>query len=72
MSPLWSYVLCIVGFTIMWLAGNKRWEAWLLGLLNQFIWAAYAVLSGQTGFLFGAAVYGTVYARNLCKWVRTR
>lgn len=57
---------------IFWLAGNKRWEAWALGLANQGLWIAYAVATQQYGFILGAAMYGTVYARNLRKWLAER
>lgn len=69
MNALWSYLLTAVGLLIFWLAGNKRWEAWLLGLFNQVLWVSYAIATDQYGWIIGAAAYGAMYARNLRKWL---
>lgn len=59
----WSYLLAAGGIAGIWLAGQKDPRGWLLGLAMQVLWAAYAVVTGQYGFLLTAVGYGLVYAR---------
>lgn len=68
MSPYWSWVLMAVGVLGLILAGRKMWQGWLIGLLAQVLWIAYALATNQPGFLVSALVYGAVYARNAWKW----
>jgi hypothetical protein len=55
----------------MWLAGSKRWQAWLVGLCNQGLWLVFIVAFGAWGLLpLNAALIG-VYSRNLVLWRRS-
>lgn len=72
MSPWWSWLLTAVGLTCFWLAGRKVWWAWYVGLAGQVLWLAYALSSGQFGFLVGTFAYGWVYTRNALRWTRER
>jgi hypothetical protein len=72
MNPAWSYVLTSVGVIGLILAGRKRRTGWLVGLLAQAIWAAYAAATEQYGFIVSALVYGYVYADNYIRWRRDR
>lgn len=73
MIPVWwSILLTAVGVTGLWLAGrNSKW-GWAVGLGAQGLWIAYAVATGQWGFLASAGAYGFVYARNFVRWHRAR
>lgn len=68
MSEWWSWLLTAVGVTGLWLAGRRSLWGWAVGLGAQGLWAAYAVQSGQYGFLASSFAYGFVYATNLRKW----
>ena len=70
MSPAWSYVLTAVGVLGLLLAGSRKRVGWALGLAAQPLWAVYAVMTGQWGFILSAVVYGGVYLRNWLKWRR--
>jgi hypothetical protein len=72
MNPYWSWLLAAVGITGLWLAGRKIWWAWLIGLGAQVLWIAYAVATGQYGFIAAALAYGVVYGRNAWLWYLQR
>lgn len=67
---IWSIVLSVIGVLGAWLAGNKSWVGWAIGLFVQVLWAIYAVATGQYGFLIGCVAFGFIYARNLRAWTR--
>ena len=60
------------GFTLwaMWLLSQKRWEGWLVGLVNQVLWVATAVLFRTWGLLPLTAALVVVYVRGLIAWRR--
>jgi hypothetical protein len=66
----WSWLLMLVGVLGLWLAGSKLALGWLVGLLAQVLWVAYAIATRQWGFLASAGVYGAVYVRNWLCWRR--
>jgi len=68
MNPYWSYLLTAVGVLGLYLAGRRYWWAWLVGLVAQVLWVAYAVATEQWGFIVSAFAYGWVYARNAWRW----
>lgn len=65
---LWSWVLTAVGVFGLFVAGSKRKWGWSVGIGAQVLWVAYALDSGQYGFLVSAAAYGWVYTRNFLRW----
>lgn len=69
---VWSWVLLAVGLVTMWLAGNGRASAWVVGLAGQVLWLTYAVVTGQPGFVVAAVAYAVVYGRNLARALRDR
>ena len=69
---LWSFVLAAIGVTGLYIAGRGQVTGWLIGLTAQLLWAAYAVATGQYGFLLSCAGYGWVYATNARRWWSTR
>lgn len=70
MNPLWSWALAVIGMTGMWLAGRKRWYAWLVNLGSQTVWLSYGVATRQWGFVASAFGFGTVYVINHRRWRR--
>lgn len=66
----WSWLLASVGLTGLWLAGSKRATGWAIGIGVQVLWIAYAVATGQWGFIASALAFGAVNVRNLIKWKR--
>ena len=65
----WSFLLTAIGVFGLWAAGSKKPWGWAVGLGAQVLWIAYAVQSEQWGFIVSAFAYGSVYARNLRKWL---
>lgn len=72
MNPLWSWVLTIVGCAGFWLAGRKVWWSWYVNIGNQIVWASYAVVTRQWGFLLGIPLYLSVFIPNAIMWTRER
>ncbi len=66
----WSWALTLMGCTCFILAGRKVWWSWYVGLATQVLWAAYAVLTQQWGFLVGVPLYGATYVTNAVAWTR--
>ena len=56
----WSWVLTGLQVFALWGAGTKRRSAWLLGAAVQPPWIAYALLTGQLGFIPGCLISGFV------------
>jgi hypothetical protein len=64
----WSVPLAGLGLVGQYLAGQRSWLAWVIGLADEAIWVGYAAWSGQWLFAVSAVFYGWVYARNLLAW----
>lgn len=65
-----AVILTLWGAAVFVLAGNKiRWS-WMLGVVSEFAWAAYALWlhPRQWGLLLGCVFYGAVYMRNYVRW----
>jgi hypothetical protein len=52
----------------MWLAGNKDWRGWAVGLGNQVLWFIFIVVFGAWGLLPLSLTLTVTYARNLIRW----
>ncbi len=63
-----SWVLSITSGAMLWLMGNKNKWGPRLGLLNQILWAIYAVWLQQWGLLLGVVAYTAIHVRNLLRW----
>lgn len=72
MGELWSYILTAVGLTGFFLAGKKVWWCWYVNIANQILWAAYALITDQLGFLIGTFAYTFVFVKNAYAWTRDR
>lgn len=53
---------------VMFLAGNKRKGAWLLGLIGQALWLLWIILVGALGLLPMNIGLWIIYGRNHLKW----
>lgn len=65
---MWSWVLAAIGVTGIFFVGRKTIWGWLILLLNECIWIAYAVATKQYGFIFMATAYSAVYIKSYLKW----
>lgn len=67
---IWGYLLTVVGLLAIWLVPKHPRIGWSVGLASEALWMAYAVTTGQPGFIVGAVAYGAVYTRNLWRCCR--
>lgn len=71
---LWPWVLTGLQVFALWSAGRRQWWGWLLGGSVQVPWIAYALVTGQLGFIPGCAVSASVqihsFLRNSTKTMR--
>lgn len=67
---MWSWILAAIGVTGIFLVGKKTIYGWLILLLNECLWIAYAVVTEQYGFIVAAVAYGIVYIRSFIVWKR--
>lgn len=65
------YLLSAITIYSMLLAGNKKRGAWLVGLLNQFLWMLWIVLTASWGLIPMNIALWIVYGRNYLKWDKT-
>jgi hypothetical protein len=56
----WPWLLTGLQVLALWSAGRGWWWGWLLGGLVQIPWIAYAVMTGQIGFIPGCAISASV------------
>lgn len=71
-SPLgapgwWSWLLTGTQVVALWAAGTSRGWGWILGAAVQLPWIAYAVLTGQFGFIPGCAVSAAVQTASFVR-----
>lgn len=58
----------VVTLWAMWLLAKKRWQGWVVGLANQVLWIATAVLFRTWGLLPLTFALIIVYTRGLIAW----
>jgi hypothetical protein len=63
-----SWCLAPFGILGMIVSGRKKAWGWLVSLCTQALWATYAIVTGQDGFLVGTFSYTGVYAWNWFTW----
>lgn len=56
----WPWLLTGLQVLSLWSAGRRYWWGWLMGGSVQFPWVAYAVMTGQIGFIPGCVFSATV------------
>ena len=57
---LWPWLLTGLQVLALWSAGRRYWWGWLLGGSVQLPWIAYAVMTGQIGFIPGCLISASV------------
>jgi hypothetical protein len=62
--PFWPWLLTGLQVLALRSAGTGRWWGWILGAAVQLPWIAYAVVTGQLGFIAGCAIAAAVQTRN--------
>lgn len=62
-------LLSVLTLATMWHAGNQKWWAWLIGLVNQAFWFVFVVAFDAWGLLPLSVSLTVVYARNLRRWL---
>jgi hypothetical protein len=62
------YLLSAITIYSMLLAGNKKKGAWLVGLINQFLWLIWIFTTGAWGLIPMNLALWVVYSRNYIKW----
>lgn len=65
---IWSFVLAAIGIFGLYIAGKQIWWGWAVGLGVQVLWIAFALTTGQYGFILSALAYGWVYGKNALAW----
>lgn len=63
----WAWVLTGLQITALWGAGSGHGWAWPLGAAMQPPWIAYAIVTGQVGFVAGCVVSGAVQTANILR-----
>lgn len=56
----WPWLLTALQVVALWAAGGERWWGWLLGASVQPPWIAYALETGQLGFIPGCLISSAV------------
>ena len=54
----------------MYLVGRKLWIGWVVGLIGQGVWLAFAADVGDSGLLFIEVAVAAMAGWNLIKWQR--
>lgn len=65
---MWSWILAAIGVTGIFFVGRKTIWGWLILLLNECIWIAYALATDQYGFIVMATAYAAVYIKSFIAW----
>ena len=62
------YLLSAITIYSMFLAGDRKRSAWIVGLVNQLLWLIWIFASASYGLLPMNIALWFVYFRNLKKW----
>jgi hypothetical protein len=63
-----SWVLTGIALFSTWLLTHHRRSGWAIGVGMQVLWAIYAVVTHQWGFLVGAAFFGWLDVQGWRRW----
>jgi hypothetical protein len=67
---MWSWILAVIGVTGIFFVGRKTIWGWVVLLVNECLWIAYALITDQYGFIFSAIAYAAVYIKSFIHWRR--
>lgn len=62
------WILSALTIYTMFLAGDKKQGAWIVGLINQLLWLVFIIAIGAWGLLPMNLALWFVYTRNYIKW----
>ena len=68
MKTFLPYILSALTIYSMFLAGDKKKSAWIVGLANQALWLVWIFSIQSWGLLPMNIALWIVYIRNLRKW----
>jgi len=68
MKEILPYILSALTIYTMFLAGNNKKYAWIVGLINQFLWLLWIIIMHTWGLLPMNIALWVVYTRNHLKW----
>lgn len=60
---IWTIALVSTGISGLWLAA-RHWYGWLIYLLNEVLWFAYAIAIGARPLMIMAVIWAAVGVRN--------
>lgn len=60
----WTIVLTATGIAGLWLVA-RHWQGWVLYLLNEVLWFAYALRIHAQPLMIMAVIWGLIGFRNL-------
>jgi hypothetical protein len=62
------YLMSAITIYTMFLAGDKKKGAWVVGLINQIFWFTWVFTTQNWGLLPMTIAITIVYFRNYLKW----
>lgn len=62
------WLLSVITIYMTILAGNNNKYAWIIGLVNQFLWLIWITASNTWGMIPMNIALWIVYFRNYLKW----
>jgi hypothetical protein len=62
---LWSWTLTAIGAFGLYMVGREKTWGWVVNLAAQPLWAVFAIVTQQYGFIVSSALYASVYGHNL-------
>lgn len=65
------WLMSAITLYTMWGVGDRKANAWAIGLGNQVLWFTWIVSAAAWGLLPMTIALTFVYARNLMKWNRS-
>jgi len=69
-SQVLTYIFTFLGLLGFWLAGRKVWWCWYINIFNQFLWTAFALITGYYALIIGSVFYFVVFTKNAIQWTR--
>lgn len=68
MSQWWGWALGTLGTIGNFYVGYKKPWAFLILIVNEFLWISYSILAKQYGLIVFCISYIGVYIRNMYRW----
>lgn len=65
-----SILTSLVTLLGMWLVARKKWQGWLIGLINQVLWLVLIIQTRAWGLLILTVSLVWIYSRALVSWRR--